>query len=79
MTLLLSFALSNLVHSFSYFHTLKYYPMGAVNAGVMKGLQAVLVFVFTSLFYCNRIGGKEMCFNRSKFVSLLIVVSGVLL
>jgi drug/metabolite transporter (DMT)-like permease len=77
--ILFSFAVSNLVHAFSYFHTLKYYPMGAVSAGVMKGLQAVLVFVFTSIIYCNRIGGKEMCFNQSKLISLIVVVTGVLL
>lgn len=79
LLILLSLSCSNLIHSLSYFHTIKYFPVGAVSAGVMKGLQAVLVFVFTSLVFCGKTGGEEMCFNHSKFVSIIIVVSGVLL
>jgi drug/metabolite transporter (DMT)-like permease len=78
--LLLSlFSLSNLVHSMTFFHTLKCFPGGATSAGVMKGLQAVLVFATTSIVFCSRIGGQEMCFTSDKFISLLVVVSGVLL
>lgn len=77
--LLISLSVTNLIHALSYFHTLKYFPMGAVSAGVMKGLQAVLVFVVTSLVFCGRTGGSEMCFNHTKLMSLIIVVGGVLL
>jgi drug/metabolite transporter (DMT)-like permease len=73
------FALANLVHSITFYHTLAYYPGGATSAGVMKGLQAVLVFVAAHLLYCGRIGGQEMCFTTSKLVSLCTVVGGVTL
>jgi hypothetical protein len=71
------FALANLVHSVTFFHTLKHYPGGATSAGVMKGLQAVLVFVATHVIFCGRTGGQEMCFSWYKFLSLITVVSGV--
>jgi hypothetical protein len=71
------FGLSNTVHAFTFFHTLRHYPGGATSAGVMKGLQAVLVFVFTHWAYCGRIGGEEMCFTSGKFLSLVIVTGGV--
>jgi drug/metabolite transporter (DMT)-like permease len=71
------FALSNTVHSITFFHTLRHYPGGATSAGVMKGLQAVLVFVFTHWAYCGRIGGEEMCFTSGKFLSLVTVTGGV--
>jgi len=44
----------------------------------MKGLQAALVFVATHFAYCGRIGGDEMCFSKTKFVSLLTVSGGVM-
>ena len=75
--LLVGFGVSNVVHSLTFFHTLCYFPGGATSAGVMKGLQAVLVFVCTSLLYCSRIGGPEMCFSTSKFLSLITVCGGV--
>lgn len=74
---LMAFALSNTVHSITFFHTLKRYPGGATSAGVMKGLQAVLVFVFTHWVYCGRTGGEEMCFTQGKFLSLITVTGGV--
>ena len=77
--LLLSLSASNFIHALSFFHTLKYYPGGATSTGVMKGLQAVLVFVFTSLVFCGRYGSDEMCFSESKFASLCIVIGGVFL
>lgn len=76
--LLLSLSLSNLVHALSFFYTLRHFPGGATSAGVMKGLQAVMVFMCASLFYCGSVGGEEMCFTQIKFISLLIVISGVL-
>jgi drug/metabolite transporter (DMT)-like permease len=75
--LLLSLSLSNLVHALSFFYMLRHFPGGATSAGVMKGLQAVMVFLCTSLVYCGSIGGEEMCFTPVKFISLLIVVGGV--
>jgi len=77
--ILCTIAVSNLVHALTFFHTLKYFQGGATSAGVMKGLQAVLVFVVTSWFYCGRLGGSEMCFTTLKFMSLVIVVGGVIL
>ena len=44
----------------------------------MKGLQAVLVFVFTHFVYCGHMGGEEMCFTRGKFMSLITVTGGVI-
>mmetsp|Transcript_14558 Transcript_14558/g.40445 ORF Transcript_14558/g.40445 Transcript_14558/m.40445 type:complete len:392 (-) Transcript_14558:501-1676(-) len=78
LVLLGGFGLSNVVHSCTYFHTLLHFPNGATSAGVMKGLQAVLVFMVTDLFYCNKLGGPEMCFTTSKCVSLITVCGGVL-
>lgn len=72
------FSLANLVHASTFFHTLKHFPGGATSAGVMKGLQAVLVFLFTHVVYCGRIGGEEMCFSKAKFLSLVTVTSGVI-
>ena len=77
--ILLGLTVSNLAHGLSYFYTLKHFPGGATSAGVMKGLQAVFVFLFTSIVYCGSIGGDEMCFSTLKCVSLLIVISGVLM
>lgn len=74
---------ANLIHALTFFYTLKCFPGGATSAGVMKGLQAVLVFVFTSVVYCGRNGeddgGDEMCFTRIKFISLVVVVGGVMI
>lgn len=72
-------AFANLVHALTFFHTLRHFPGGATSAGLMKGLQAVLVFVSTALVFCGRRGGGEMCFSSNKFHSLIIVVSGVFL
>lgn len=74
-----SFALANLIHALSYFFTLRHFPGGATSAGVMKGLQAVLVFVVTDYFFCGRTGGREMCFTPTKLTSLVTVVGGVAL
>lgn len=76
--ILLAISFMSLVHSTTFFHTVKYFPGGATSAGVMKALQAVLVFVATSLAFCGRLGGEEMCFTISKFISLNVVVVGVL-
>ena len=77
--LLLGFSMSNFVHAFCFFHTLKHFPGGSTSAGVMKALQAGLVFVFTSILFCGRLGGQEMCFSQLKLISLMIVAGGVVL
>lgn len=78
-TILIAFAAASLLHSFTFFHTLKYFPGGATSAGVFKGLQAVLVFVAAHFIYCGRVGGEEMCFSTAKLFSLVTVVAGVVL
>lgn len=75
--IMLSFALANLAHSFCFYHTIRYYKGGSVSAGVMKGLQAVLVFVASHLIFCGRTGGHEMCFSKGKCLSLITVTGGV--
>lgn len=77
--ILVSFAVANLIHYLSFFYTLKYLSGGATSAGILKALQAVLVFAVTSLVYCHRVGGEEMCFSSTKLASLVVVVGGVLL
>lgn len=77
LLVLLAFAAANAVHSVSFSHTLKHYPGGATSAGVMKGLQAVLVFGVAHLVYCGKVGGPEMCFSLTKLVSLVTVSGGV--
>lgn len=76
--LFFAFGMANVIHSITFFHTLLHFPGGATSAGVMKGLQAVLVFVLTNFLYCNKVGGTEMCFSDAKFVSLFTVTGGVL-
>lgn len=75
--ILVMFAGTNLVHAMTFLHTLRHFAGGATSAGVMKGLQAVLVFVATHFLYCGRSGGEEMCFTRGKFLSLTTVAGGV--
>mmetsp|Transcript_30513 Transcript_30513/g.60385 ORF Transcript_30513/g.60385 Transcript_30513/m.60385 type:complete len:382 (+) Transcript_30513:334-1479(+) len=77
--ILFLFTLANFIHSITFYVILKDFLGGSTSAGVMKGLQAVLVFVFTDRVYCGRIGGPEMCFTESKLMSLIIVVGGVIL
>ncbi|CAJ1939494.1 unnamed protein product [Cylindrotheca closterium] len=71
------FGFANLVHSLTFFYTLSHFPGGATSAGVMKGLQAVLVFGVTHLCFCGKTGGDEMCFSSSKWLSLITVCGGV--
>ena len=76
--LLISFGGANVIHSITFFHTLLHFPGGATSAGVMKGLQAVLVFACTNYLYCGRVGSREMCFSSWKLLSLISVSGGVL-
>jgi len=77
--ILLLFAGMNLLHALTFFYTLRHMEGGATSAGVMKGLQAVLVFIATHILCCGRTGGEEMCFTRGKFLSLITVAGGVTL
>ena len=72
------FGVANLIHAISLYSTLKHIPGGATSAGVLKGLQAVLVFIFTDLAFCGKRGGPEMCFTKTKLLSLVTVVGGVI-
>ena len=80
--ILFLFALTNLVHALTFLHTLCHVTGGATSAGILKGLQAVLVSVATHFLFCHRpgiVGGEELCFTRGKFLSLMTVTSGVTL
>ncbi|KAL9179045.1 hypothetical protein ACHAXT_000087 [Thalassiosira profunda] len=79
LTILGYIALANLVHSVTFFSTLKYFPGGATSAGVLKGLQAVLVFAASAVILCGWWGGTEMCWSGSKMLSLVVVVCGIML
>jgi hypothetical protein len=39
----------------------------------------VLVFATSAFLLCERWGGREMCWSNSKFISLVVVVSGILI
>ena len=78
LVILLSITLANVLHSVTFFQTLKDFPGGATSAGVLKGLQAVLVFLISSVVLCGRIGGSEMCWSQTKLLSLVVVVCGIL-
>jgi len=76
----LAIAFANFIHALSFMYTLRHFPGGAVSAGVLKGLQAVLVFLTTSAVFCGTdAGGEEMCFNLAKLLSLVVVVGGSLI
>lgn len=79
MELLILFAFCNWVHAITFFETLLHFPGGATTAGVLKGLQAALVFVATHLAFCGRTGGEELCITNTKIVALVLVVGGVIL
>lgn len=75
--ILFAFSLANLFHSLSFYYTVAHYPGGSTSAGIMKGLQAVLVFVVAHLLYCHPNSDSSMCFTTMKFISLFTVVGGV--
>jgi len=78
-TVFLAIAVVSLIHSVTFFHTVKFFPGGATSAGIMKALQAVLVFIATSVAFCGHLGGREMCFTFGKFISLIVVVVGLIM
>ena len=79
LCVLSAISLSNLLHSATFFVTLKHVAGGATSAGVLKGLQAVLVFGASSALLCGRWEGTggEMCWSASKLVSLSVVLCGI--
>jgi drug/metabolite transporter (DMT)-like permease len=77
--ILVTITMANLVHSLTFYVTLRHFPGGATSAGVLKGLQAVLVFAASAYLLCEKWGGRETCWSNSKFVSLVIVVSGIMM
>ena len=80
LVILSAIALMSMMHSITFFHTVKHRKGGATSAGILKVLQAVLVFGATSLAFCHKqLGSQELCFTYDKMISLCIVVSGVVL
>ena len=79
LLVLSAISLSNLLHSATFFVALKHLAGGATSAGVLKGLQAVLVFAASSALLCGRWEGtgEEMCWSASKLVSLSVVLCGI--
>ena len=79
LCILFAISLSNLLHSVTFFVTLKHMAGGATSAGVLKGLQAVLVFAASSVLLCGRWDGtgEEMCWSTSKLISLTVVLCGI--
>lgn len=78
LLVLLAFAGANLFHSYSFYYTLANYPGGSTSAGVLKGLQAALVFILAHWIFCDA-DNPGMCFSISKLFSLIIVGTGVVL
>jgi len=68
-------ALASLLHAVSFFRVVNH--MGAVTAGVCKGLQAGGTFIFAALFFCK--SDSSMCFTAMKAVSFFVVVGGVMI
>jgi len=67
-------ALGNFVHSVSFFYLLT--SIGAVSTGILKSLQAVIVFTLAHFMYCER--DQAQCITPVKGASLAIVVCGVM-
>lgn len=64
--------LASLAHAVTFYHLVGH--MGAVTAGVMKGCQAVAVFVASDYLFCG--AQASQCFTGAKAWSLLLVVLG---
>jgi len=65
---------ANLGHNFTYFILLD--CSGAVSTGINQSLRAVFVFVISAVCFCHI--QQSQCFNSYKFLSLLVVIGGVL-
>ena len=64
----------NAVHAWAFFNMLA--RVGAVSSAVMKGLQLVLVFSFSVVFFCQF--QSTQCFAWSKAAGVSIVAFGLL-
>mmetsp|Transcript_32539 Transcript_32539/g.104132 ORF Transcript_32539/g.104132 Transcript_32539/m.104132 type:complete len:179 (+) Transcript_32539:743-1279(+) len=66
--------LVNAMHALVFFELLD--RIGAVSSAVMKGVQLVLVFVFSVLFFCRY--QASQCFSWPKAIGVATVVAGLL-
>ena len=66
--------LNNAVHAWAFFHMLE--RVGAVTSAVMKGVQLVLVFGFSFLFFCQL--QTTQCFSWTKAAGVATVTAGLL-
>ena len=64
--------LASLVHAVTFYHLVG--RMGAVTAGVLKGCQAVAVFIGSHFFFCE--AQVSQCFSVFKAWSLVLVLLG---
>jgi len=64
--------LASLVHAVTFYHLVG--RMGAVTAGVLKGCQAVAVFIGSHFFFCE--AQESQCFSVFKAWSLVLVLLG---
>jgi len=66
--------LANLGHNLTYFMLLG--SAGSVSTGINQSLRAVFVFVISAVCFCDI--QQSQCFNSYKFLSLVVVIGGVL-
>ena len=64
--------LVSLVHAVTFYHLVG--RMGAVTAGVLKGCQAIAVFVGAHVLFCGT--QASQCFSPAKACSLVLVLAG---
>jgi hypothetical protein len=74
MMLYFVFLIAEGAYNMLYFVLLE--TVGALVAGVLQGLRAVLVFIISSILFCKH--QQSQCFNLFKGFSTLIVVGGVI-
>jgi hypothetical protein len=78
---------ANTLHALAFFYIID--RLGAVGSGVLKGLQTVLVFAFSAVFYCQfqvrhpvylsyLLSQRSQCFSQVKAASVLLVLVGTL-
>eukprot|EP00483_Globobulimina_turgida_P000512 UN00512 len=66
--------ISNFLHNWSYYVLL--HNSGAVSTGINQALRACGVFVISGVCFCEL--QESQCFDSFKFLSLIIVIIGVL-
>ena len=70
---LMTLTIISCVHAASFFKLLK--NLGAVASALLKGVQAVVVVLLSAVLYCPF--ESSQCLTWSKFISMMIVISGV--